>query len=319
MDPPGPQVDQHLRRLTLFAAQCRSGAFSPRRATAPHSRRAGRTHTRRRCVEMPPLQTQDHFDCWLVFDIRARRASMRRVGAPTPTPSRSDGDGGRQADSVTISATLANCAPKRSRICAERMETAPPDSVSRMGRAQTTGTRAEPRRRSRVAHHRGVPAEPPRHPESPEPADLSAVHRFLSERRRPTAIDLFCGAGGLSLGLERAGFDVIVGADSDAWAVRTHQANLPGLSWCGDLSDPDEFLNTLGAWGIGSVDLLAGGLPCQPFSRAGSSQIRDLVELGRRGSAHDPRADCGPRSSPWSRPPARGRAGRERARPSALG
>lgn len=112
----------------------------------------------------------------------------------------------------------------------------------------------------------------------------------MAERRRPTALDLFCGAGGLSLGLRRAGFDVLVGADSDEWAVRTHDANLPGVSWCGDLSDPTEFLNALSAWGIDSVDLLAGGVPCQPFSRAGSSRIRDLVQSGMR-AAHDVRAD----------------------------
>ena len=119
-------------------------------------------------------------------------------------------------------------------------------------------------------------------------------------------------------GLERAGFDVLVGADSDEWAVRTHDANVSGLSWSGDLSDPTEFLTALQVWGIDKVDLVAGGVPCQPFSRAGASRIRDLVELGER-AAHDQRADL------WSsfvavverlRP--RRRAGRERAGPSAL-
>lgn len=92
------------------------------------------------------------------------------------------------------------------------------------------------------------------------------------------------------MGLDRAGFDVLVGADSDEWAVRTHDANLPGLSWCGDLSDPSELLNTLKVWGVESVDLVAGGVPCQPFSRAGRSRIQHLVEAGER-SAHDSRAD----------------------------
>ena len=165
-----------------------------------------------------------------------------------------------------------------------------PIACQDVGRAQTTDAEADPRRRPRVAHHRSLPVEPPRHREGPEPADLAAARRFVGTRTRPTAIDMFCGAGGLSLGLERAGFDVLVGADSDAWAVRTHQANLPGLSWCGDLSDPDRFLAALGAWGIETVDLLAGGVPCQPFSRAGSSRIRDLIASGAR-AAHDSRAD----------------------------
>jgi len=92
------------------------------------------------------------------------------------------------------------------------------------------------------------------------------------------------------MGLDRAGFDVLVGADSDEWAVRTHDANLPGLSWCGDLSDPTEFLNTLEVWGITQVDLVAGGVPCQPFSRAGRPRIQNLVETGER-AVHDARAD----------------------------
>jgi len=107
---------------------------------------------------------------------------------------------------------------------------------------------------------------------------------------RPTAIDLFAGAGGLSRGLERAGFDVLVGADSDDWAMRTHDANVGGISWAGDLSDPSDFLRTLKVWGIEHVDLVAGGVPCQPFSRAGRSRIRDLVEIGER-TGHDARAD----------------------------
>lgn len=146
-------------------------------------------------------------------------------------------------------------------------------------------------RRPKVAHHRGVPVRPSRDEASPEAADVSAVRDFLAKpRTRPTAIDLFCGAGGLSLGLERAGFDVLAGADSDDWAVRTHDANLPGLSWCGDLSDPQEFLSTLAVWGLQHVDLVAGGVPCQPFSRAGRSRIENMVVTGER-NGHDSRAD----------------------------
>jgi DNA (cytosine-5)-methyltransferase 1 len=112
----------------------------------------------------------------------------------------------------------------------------------------------------------------------------------VASRDRPKAIDLFCGAGGLSLGLHQAGFDVIVGADSDGWAVETHAANLPGLSWCGDLSDPTELIQTLDVWRIDTVDLLAGGVPCQPFSRAGRSRIAKLIESGDR-NGEDQRAE----------------------------
>jgi DNA (cytosine-5)-methyltransferase 1 len=147
-----------------------------------------------------------------------------------------------------------------------------------------------PSRRPAVPLYRGLPARPGRHPGSPDPTDIPGIRRWVSRRKRPTAIDLFAGAGGLSLGLHQAGFDVLVGADSNEWAMETHAANLPGLTWTGDLSDPRYFLEALGVWGVESVDLLAGGVPCQPFSRAGRSKIANLVEQGIRGK-HDERAE----------------------------
>src|SRR5579872_4297516 len=68
-----------------------------------------------------------------------------------------------------------------------------------------------------------------RHPESPDPTDLSATRAWVKAADGPTAIDLFCGAGGLSLGLAEAGFTVLAGADSDPFAMETYAANLPGL------------------------------------------------------------------------------------------
>src|SRR4051812_16932378 len=96
-----------------------------------------------------------------------------------------------------------------------------------------TIARADRRRRPAVAHHRGLPARPARHAGSPDPGDLADVRRYVATRTRPTAVDLFCGAGGLSLGLQRAGFDVLVGADWDEWSLRAHEANVPGMSWLG--------------------------------------------------------------------------------------
>lgn len=144
-------------------------------------------------------------------------------------------------------------------------------------------------RRPAVAHHRSTPVHLPRRADGPDPTDLEGIRRWVRASEQPTAVDLFCGAGGLSLGLEQAGFRVLVGADSDPWAVRTHEANLGGLGWIGDLGSPDEFLQTLAVWGIDEVDLVAGGVPCQPFSRAGASRMRDLIATGERAD-HDARA-----------------------------
>ena len=128
------------------------------------------------------------------------------------------------------------------------------------------------------------------HPMSPDPHDKDSVSAWLENRPRPWAIDLFCGAGGLSIGLEEAGFSVVAAADSDPVSTETHAANIQGLTWTGDLAKPSDFINQLDEWGIESVDLVAGGPPCQPFSRAGTSKIGNLVRMGNR-QALDERAD----------------------------
>ena len=133
-------------------------------------------------------------------------------------------------------------------------------------------------RRTAVAHHRGEKLRLAPHVASPDTSDLEAVRSWVAAAPRPTAIDLFAGAGGLSLGLQQAGFTVLVGADSDRVAAETHHHNIGGLSYDDDLSDPTDLLDRLEAWGIRGVDLVAGGVPCQPFTRAGQSVIRHLVE-----------------------------------------
>lgn len=144
-------------------------------------------------------------------------------------------------------------------------------------------------RRPAVAVHRGVNLRLEPHPSAPDPLDLAAVREWVKRGDAPTAIDLFCGAGGLSLGLRDAGFRVLVGADNDAASMETHLANIGGLGYHGDLTEPEDLLQRLRAWRISDLDLLAGGVPCQPFSRAGRSKIRSLVETGQR-SVDDPRA-----------------------------
>jgi DNA (cytosine-5)-methyltransferase 1 len=106
----------------------------------------------------------------------------------------------------------------------------------------------------------------------------------------PKAVDLFCGAGGLSLGLTQAGFDVILAVDRDDEAVATHRAHHPGLSVNWDLGDDEVVTRIAGLVRDCGVTLVAGGPPCQPFSRAGRSMMRELVRVGRR-PAHDHRRD----------------------------
>ena len=109
--------------------------------------------------------------------------------------------------------------------------------------------------RYRVKVRRGTRISLDPHPSSPDPTDRDSVRAWLDSRPRPWAIDLFCGAGGLSLGLEEAGFSVVAAADSDSVATETYAANIQGLTWTGDLSKPDGFISQLEEWGIERVDL----------------------------------------------------------------
>ena len=139
-----------------------------------------------------------------------------------------------------------------------------------------------------VALERGEVVELPPHHEAVSEADEL---RALVERcQRPLAADLFCGAGGLSLGLEAAGFEVVLGVDNDEFALNTHRAHHAGLSVNWDLGDPDVVEATGQLIRDVGIDLVAGGPPCQPFSKAGRSGLRSLVREGRR-AAHDERRD----------------------------
>jgi DNA (cytosine-5)-methyltransferase 1 len=83
-----------------------------------------------------------------------------------------------------------------------------------------------------------------------------------------TAVDLFCGAGGLSQGLASAGFSVLAAGDHDPDACATYRRNFPATILVeGDLTARAKHAEIIGATGTGRLDLLAGGPPCQAFSQ----------------------------------------------------
>src|SRR5262245_34138504 len=91
----------------------------------------------------------------------------------------------------------------------------------------------------------------------------------------PTAIDVFCGAGGLSLGLEEAGFQTVFAVDNDPSSCQTYRTVVPHAALHeGDASSVD-----FTKWD--GVDLVTGGSPCQPVStggrRLGKKDERDLL------------------------------------------
>ena len=85
---------------------------------------------------------------------------------------------------------------------------------------------------------------------------------------KPTAIDLFSGCGGLTVGLKRAGFNVLGAVDVDPLSVSTFKANHRGVNvWESDIRDlePAEIKSELDIE-EGELDLLTGCPPCQGFS-----------------------------------------------------
>ena len=121
--------------------------------------------------------------------------------------------------------------------------------------------------------------ELPRHPMAP---DGESWRSWLKGIDGPIAVDLFCGAGGLSQGLEDAGCTVALAVDNDDRSLETHRANFPGRALAFDLADGERVDDLIDLLAGVEVDVLSGGPPCQPFSRAGRSKIRSLVSRGQR-------------------------------------
>jgi len=116
----------------------------------------------------------------------------------------------------------------------------------------------------------------------PNACEISGVARIAGELNTNLAIDLFCGAGGLSLGLHLAGFNVILAADREAEAAETHRAHFPGASLCADLSDAKTLEGICNALEGIDLALVAGGPPCQPYSQAAFSKVRHLERFHGR-------------------------------------
>jgi len=112
---------------------------------------------------------------------------------------------------------------------------------------------------------------------------------------RPTFIDLFCGCGGFTLGMLRAGFDCLAAVDFNSQAVETLKANLadkehPGFSQVRlalqrDLTQfhPSDLAALIGTT---RLDVIVGGPPCQGFSTA---RQRDGSNHGTERLKEDPR------------------------------
>ncbi len=98
-----------------------------------------------------------------------------------------------------------------------------------------------------------------------------------TEARRPIAVDLFAGAGGLSLGFEQAGFDVLASVEIDPIHCATHKFNFPFWSiLCKSVVETTgKEIRYSSAIGDLEIDVVFGGPPCQGFSVIGKRVLED--------------------------------------------
>lgn len=92
-------------------------------------------------------------------------------------------------------------------------------------------------------------------------------------------VDIFCGAGGLSLGFAWAGWEPLVASDLEPSFLQTHARNLPGETVPGDIRDPSVFARiveeTRRRRRPDRPLFVLGGPPCQGFSTAGKRRSSD--------------------------------------------
>ena len=96
-----------------------------------------------------------------------------------------------------------------------------------------------------------------------------------NSRKTYNVIDLFCGAGGLSYGFERAGFRTLLGIDNDEAALKTFELNHKNSKTISADITNLSFEDVKKVIGDAIIDVIIGGPPCQGMSLSGPRKFDD--------------------------------------------
>lgn len=113
--------------------------------------------------------------------------------------------------------------------------------------------------------------------------------RRLQDGNAPRLVDLFSGCGGMSLGFQAAGYDVLAGIELEPLRAQTHARNfhrhlgpeaekIHGESRDVTVLEPLAEIGKLTGQAIPDVDVLVGGPPCQAYARVGRAKLREIAE-----------------------------------------
>jgi DNA (cytosine-5)-methyltransferase 1 len=208
--------------------------------------------------------TGDYEPRWATYKVAAPKAEAGEAKTPSPQPSpqgeREQVAARFQGEKEPQSDPLHRSKAQASSLSPQGECEAPASSISRRGEGRGPADSLSPRREGRAAANSLSPRG-----EGWGEGGLSPTHPVCAEKKL-TVLELCAGAGGQALGLEQAGFDHTALIEIDADACRTLRHNRPDWNVIhGDVTAFD-------AKPYRGVDLVAGGLPCPPFSVAGKQR-----------------------------------------------
>lgn len=133
---------------------------------------------------------------------------------------------------------------------------------------------------------------------APDDRLIRAKLRRIRDGKPARVVDLFSGCGGMSLGFQSAGCEILAGIELEEIRAKTHARNFHGRDPAATqrhgqardvtVLDPVQLLLELNPEQPPEVDILVGGPPCQAYARVGRAKLREIAQHPE-AYQHDPR------------------------------